>query len=58
LLTSIRSVKVGTLAACRACEKAMEQVLAHRTSSRGDLGSSAYVSFDRPPTDRLVVLAS
>jgi hypothetical protein len=33
-------------------------VLAHRTSSRGDLGSSAYVSFDRPPTDRLVVLAS
>jgi hypothetical protein len=57
-LATERYYSVGTLAACRACEKAMEQVLAHRTSSRGDLGSSAYVSFDRPPTDRLVVLAS
>ncbi len=57
-LATERYYAVGMLAACRDCKKAMEQVLAHRTSSRGDFGSSAYVTFDRPPTDRLVVLAS
>jgi hypothetical protein len=49
---------VGQHAACRGCKKAMEQMLAVRTSTHGDYGSSAHIQWDRAPEDRLILLAS
>lgn len=58
MLASERYFMVGQHAACGRCQRAMERMLAQRSGSQGDYGSSAHVTFDRPPTDRLILLAS
>jgi hypothetical protein len=56
-LTTEPYFAVAQHAACRDCKRAMEQMLAHRTSSRGDYGSSAHIQWDRPPEDKIIVMA-
>lgn len=57
-LSAEKHYSIGEHAACRDCAKSMELMLAQRTRAGGDYGSGAHVQFDRPPTDKLIVLAS